>query len=397
MRDAYFTWVTKGALMLGWALCLSGSMIHAQDAASSGNNSNNDWQRYDWLKPVETQERQAASGSTLNATVGQDISNPFAVLSTGSLWQEKYGATYKQQVADTLSLSYETDAIKLSDGSNPYLPLSDGSEDLSRGQKAGLQFQPMQALTLDGNVHDSTSDSILPEDSVTTTGAGFTAVGHLPFNSVLTFGVDSGQTDAGTIPGGATTHYTSYDAQFQQPLGKMPVTAVFKSHYDQTTTAGALTTSQPTMEQSLVWKPVQDTTVQMGLRQQHYQNFPGMSSDFNEALFADWSQKVLPDVTWHSYAEVLDARSNLDLAPGVSTTSGVNGTPQPSTPGGPSVSSAVPLIAEDKTLTFSTGPSFQLKKNISASVEYSNRWDQNPLPGSVGQEQRVSISLKGSF
>jgi hypothetical protein len=38
-----------------------------------------------------------------------------------------------------------------------------------------------------------------------------------------------------------------------------------------------------------------------------------------------------------------------------------------------------------------------LQKDISASVEYSDRWDKNPAPGTVGQEQRVSVSIKGTF
>ena len=62
-----------------------------------------------------------------------------------------------------------------------------------------------------------------------------------------------------------------------------------------------------------------------------------------------------------------------------------------------SPTSSLPVSIDDQTLTFSTGPSFKLQKDISASVEYSNRWDKNPTPGSIGQEQRVSISLKGTF
>ena len=61
------------------------------------------------------------------------MKDPSTVLSTGTLWQEKYDAVYTQRLADTLSLSCETSAVML----------SDDSEDLSRGQKAGFQFQPV--------------------------------------------------------------------------------------------------------------------------------------------------------------------------------------------------------------------------------------------------------------
>lgn len=397
MRDNAFTWATRGGPIFCLALCLSGPVVHAQTAATTETNSGNDWQHYDWLKPAEDQQRQAASGSTLSATTGRDTSNPFTVLSTGSLYQEKYGSVYTRRLADTLSLSYETSGVVLSDGSNPYRPLSGDSDDLARGQKAALKIQPVPALTFQGNVHDSASDTSLPGNSTVIRGTGFSAEGRLPYHSVLTLGVNSDSIGNDLISGGATIRSTAYDVQLQQPLGKIPLTAVFKSRYEETSAPNGTTTSLPTTEQSLVWKPAQDATVKMGLRQQHYQNFPGVSSDYNQALFADWSQKVLGDVTWHSYAEVLDARSNLALAPEVPTTSGANGTPQTSAPGGPGLSSAVPLIAEDKTLTFSTGPSIKLQKDISASLEYSNRWDQNPLPGTVGAEQRVSVSVKGSF
>jgi len=364
---------------------------------TQASNSNQDWIRYDWLKPVEDQQRQVASGETLNATAGRDIADPFTVLSTGSLYQEKYGAICTRRIDDALSLSYETNGVTLSDGSNPYLPISNDMATLTDGQKAGLQFQLTPGLALKGDVHNSTNNASLPEDMTYTTGTALTAEGHLPLNSTLTLGLDSDHTTGSELILGSTeTHHTAYDAQVEEPLGKIPLTAVFKGHYEETTAPGTPAASLPITEQALVWKPVQDTTVKMGLRQQHYQNFPGVTNDYNQAVFADWSQKVSDDVTWHSYAEMLDARSNLEIAPGIST-SGTNGVPQTSTPGGPSVSSAVPIIADDKTLTLTTGPSFKLEKDLSASIEYSNRWDPNPVAGAVGQEQRVSFSLKGSF
>ena len=51
-------------------------------------------------------------------------------------------------------------------------------------------------------------------------------------------------------------------------------------------------------------------TLQAGLRQEQYQDFPGIDHDLNEALFADWSQKLIDDrLTWHSYAEMMNTRS----------------------------------------------------------------------------------------
>jgi len=88
----------------------------------------------------------------------------------------------------------------------------------------------------------------------------------------------------------------------------------------------------------------------------------------------------------------------VDQAPLSPIASGSNGTAQATGPGdNMSLTSSVPLSFQDQTLTISTGPSVQLQKDISASVEYSNRWDKNPNPGFVGQEQRVSLSVKGSF
>jgi len=190
-----------------------------------------------------------------------------------------------------------------------------------------------------------------------------------------------------------TTTDTTYNAQLQKPLGSLPLSAVFKGHYEEIATTGAPTSKLPTLEQSLLWKPMEDTSVQAGLRQQQYQAFPGDSNALNEAIFADLSQKVASDLTWHSYAEVLGSRTTDDAAPVAPIASGANGTPQASAP---KSALAMPTL-DDTSLTFSTGPSFQLQKDISASVEYSNRWDTNPVPGSTGTEQRLSISVKGTF
>ena len=181
------------------------------------------------------------------------------------------------------------------------------------------------------------------------------------------------------VPTGLVSATNSYDMQYQQPLGKLPISALLKGHYEGTSTGGGAPTSLPSLEQSLVWKPADDTTIQAGLRQQQYQEYPGVDHQLNEALFADWSQKVIDNVSWHSYAEVLNSRGLLDQAPASAIASGANGTAQgtnPPTSGSPT--SSLPISIEDQTLTFSTGPSFKLQQDISASVEYSDRWDKNP-------------------
>jgi len=378
--------MTRGYCILGLVVLLMG-WAQAQDAVQGADSPADAWQRHDWLKPAEDQQRQAASGETFHATAGQDVTNPFTVLSTGSLWQEKYGAVYTRRLADTLSLSCESSAVTL----------DNDSEDLSRGQKVGFQFQPVEQLTLRGDLHDTMSDALLPGASTTTSGAAFSVESRLPLNAVLTFGLHSDRTRT-DAPSGLDTQTNAYDAQLKQPIGQLPLSAILKGHYEGTSDGGAPATSLPSLEQSLVWKPLQDTTIQAGLRQQQYQEYPGVDHLLNEALFADWSQKVVDDVTWHSYAEVLNSRGLNDQAPAAPLASGANGTAQATTPGSnASLTSSLPVSIDDQTLTFSTGPSFRLQKDISASFEYSNRWDQNPAPGSVGQEQRVSVSVKGSF
>jgi hypothetical protein len=379
--------MTWGFALLGLVVVLTGS-ARAQDYIEAGGNSVGAWQHYDWLKPSEDEQRQAATGQTFHATAGQDVHDPFAAVSNDSLLQEKYGAVYTQRLADTLSLSCESSAVVL----------SDAEQELSNGEKVGLQFQPVEQLTLHGDLHDSSTDATQPSNSTTTTGAALTAESHLPLNNaVLTLGVNSDRTSA-DVPSGLETQTNSYDAQWKQPLGQLPLAAVLKGHYEGASTDGAAPTSLPSLEQSLVWKPMENTTIQAGLRQQQYQEYPGVDHELNEALFADWSQHVVDNVSWHSYAEVLNSKGLLDQAPASSIASGANGTAQATTPGtNASVTSSLPVSIDDQTLTFSTGPSFKLQKDISASVEYSDRWDKNPAAGSVGQEQRVSVSVKGSF
>jgi hypothetical protein len=379
-------WTTRGFFLVGLGV-LWASGARAQDTIQATANSANTWQRYDWLKPAEDQQRQAASGETFRTTTGQDIGDPFTVLTTGSLWQEKSNTIYTKRLNDVLQLSCESSCVVL----------DDDSEDLSRSQKVGLQLQPVQELTLRGDVHGSANDQPLPSASSSTSGAAFSAESHLPLNAVLTMGVNSDRTTT-EVPSGLETQTNAYDVQVKQSLGKLPLSAVLKGHYEGTSIAGGALTSLPSLEQSLVWKPVETITLQAGLRQQQYQEYPGVDHQLNEALFADWSQKLVDNVSWHSYAEVLNSRGLVDQAPAAAIASGANGTPQATTPlSATSPTSSLPISIDDQTLTFSTGPSFQLQKDISASVEYSNRWDRDPAPGAIGQEQRVSVSVKGTF
>jgi len=378
--------LSRGFLLLGFGVAWIGN-ASAQDGIQAGDTPATAWQRYDWLKPAEDQQFQGASGESFKATVGQDVNDPFSVLTTGSLWQEKYGSAYTRELDDATTLSCETTTVTM----------DDSSDDLSRGEKTGFQFQPVPELTLRGNLHESTTDEPLATSSTSAGGAGFSAEGHLPLNSVLTLGVNSDHMSI-DAPSGLETQTNAYDAQIKQPIGQLPLSAILKGHYEGTSDNGAAATSLPSLEQSLEWKPMQDTTIQAGLRQQQYQEYPGVDHQLNEALFADWSQKVIDNVSWHSYAEVLNSRGLLDQAPAAPIASGSNGTAQATTPGSnSSVTSSLPVSIDDQTLTFSTGPSIKLQQDISASVEYSDRWDKNPAAGSAGQEQRVSVSVKGTF
>ena len=379
--------VINGGWMLSIVFMLLGPAVHAQDADAVLGSAKG-WQRYDWLSPSDEQ------AGKLSASVSQDTNDPFAVVTSGSLFQEKYGVTYSRPLLDKVTLSYQTTAVALNESSlSSALPDDGVPDDLSHGQKAILEYQPQEQLTLSGNVHDSTNDDATPENAVATRGAGLTAEGHLPLSSTLTLGMNFDKTTTGNEASSAVAD-NAYDAQFKAPLGKLPVTAVLKGHYEETAQDGATATRLPSMEQSLVWKAGDATTVQMGLRQQHYQSFPGVTNDLNETVFADWSQNLLPEVTWHSYAEVLNSRDTLDLAPAAPATSGANGTPQSADP---TNSLGLPTSITDEAVSFSTGPSFKLDQDVSASVEYSNRVDRNPQPGEVESEQRVSVSLKGTF
>ncbi len=375
----------RGLLVLGITVSSIIGNARAQDGIQSADTSATAWQQYDWLTPAE--EKQKAAAETYQATVSQNTGDPFTVLSTGALWQEKRGAVDTRQLGNGLSLSCETSTVAL----------DDYSDDLSRAQKVGLEFQPVEQFTLRADLHDSASDSPMFGESTTTSGAAFSAEGHLPLNGVLTLGLQTDYTTS-DVPTGLVAQSNVYDAQYRQPIGQIPLSAILKGHFEANSQGGGPATSLPSLEQSLEWKPVQDTTIQAGLRQQQYQEYPGVDHQLNEALFADWQQKVVDDVTWHSYAELLNSKGLLDQAPGAPIASGSNGTAQATLPGSnSSITSSLPVSIQDQTVTLSTGPQFKLQQDLSASVEYSNRWDKNPTSGNAGQEQRVSVSVKGSF
>lgn len=377
-------------LTFSCVLALLGPLAHAQDADAVLGTPNG-WQRYDWLSPSTS---AAGPGGKLSASASENTGDPFTLVNSDGLWQQKYGVTYTRPLAPDLTLLYETDAVTLNESSESLPgPIEGTPDDLSHDQKAGLQLQPVQQVTLCGNLHDSSDDAASPATSTETRGGGLTAESHLPFNSVLNLGANMNTTATGGVEKNAVSD-NSCDAQIKQPLGKLPLTAVMKGHYEETSQDGAATAKLPSLEQSLILKLADSSTVQMGLRQQKYQSFPGITNDLNETIFADWSQNLLPEVTWHSYAEVLSSRGTQDVAPAVPIASGANGTAQSADP---TNTMALPNSFSDETVTFSTGPSFKLDRDVSARVEYSNRIDRNPLPGDVGQEQRVSVSLKGTF
>jgi hypothetical protein len=361
-------------LLLAWA-----GTAGAQTAQDAGGQ-NTDWQRYSWLQP--------GAAATVSAVPGATATDPFAVLSTGQLWQENAGAVWKQPVAETLSVSCASTTTTLADEPGS----ADLNNDTTQGQSMGVTFHPAEMLTLNGDVHASSFDAAVPEQSTLTRGTRLSIDTTLPTQSSLTLAFNTDETSP-EIPVGVTTTGQTFDAQLKQPLGKLPVTAVLKTHYAETSSGGVLA-RMPSLEQALVWKPAEATTLEMGLRQQQYQDVPGISNALNEALYADWAQTILPAVTWHSYAEVLNSRGT--SAPSV--TPNANGSVPTS---GPLVtldtSSPVPTSFSDEAVTFTTGPSFKLDEDLSANVEYSNRFDHSAVTNEGTQEQRVSVSVKGTF
>ena len=365
------------------ALALASLPAAAQDATTAGDNASaralQGWLQTD----PASQAAPGESFKTVTATVAPD---PFAVLTSGALWEETYGEMYTRDLGDAFSLScLSSDTV-----------FEEDESDMAHTEQMGLVFAPAPLFNMSGNFHGSATDSPVPNDGTTTSGAGLVAESHLPWDTVLHVGLNFDHTMA-DMPEAIATETTTYNAQIEQPVsGKL--SAVLKGQFQGTTVGGAPAGNLPTLEQSLVWKPVTNTTVQMGLRQQQYQEFPGIDHQLNEALFADLSEKVIDNVSWHSYAELLNTKGLYTDAPGSPIASGANGTPQATTPASnTSLAGSMPLSFEDQTVTLSTGPTVQLQKDISASLEYSNRWDKNPAVGAPANEQRVSVSVKGSF
>jgi hypothetical protein len=363
------------------ALGLMALPAWAQEA-STGSDTATARQLEGWLQADPG--NQSAPGESFKSTSATVAPDPFAVLTSGALWEETYGEMYTRDLGDAFSLSCQsTDTV-----------FEEDESEMAHAEQIGLVFSPSILLNMTGNLHGSSTDSEIPNDGTTTSGAGLAAESHLPWDTVLHVGLNFDH----TMAEGIGTETRTYNAQIERPLGSLPLTAVVKGQFQGTTVGGAPGGNLPTLEQSLVWKPMANTTVQMGLRQQQYQEFPGIDHQLNEAIFADLSEKVVDNISWHSYAELLNTKGLYADAPGAPIASGANGTPQATTPGSnTSLSGSMPLSFEDQTVTLSTGPTVQLQKDISASLEYSNRWDKNPAVGAPANEQRVSVSVKGSF
>ena len=190
--------------------------------------------RYDLL-PAE-QQTAAAHNGTFSTSSGVDLSNPFTVLAAGSLWQDKESVTYSRPVADHLSLNC-TSSSTSEDG----LPDQLGTE-----VRAASVYQPVQTVTITGNVHnDSNGGSLTP---VSTNGAGCSLETHLPLDTVFTAAVNRDDARADANPGLDVTTQ-AYDAQVQKPLGKMPVSLLLKGHLIETASPDAATTRLPSFEQ----------------------------------------------------------------------------------------------------------------------------------------------------
>jgi hypothetical protein len=358
----------------------------AQEASSSADGSAGDAtaarQLESWLAPQD--EKPGETVKMVTAPVAPD---PFAVLTSGALWEETYGAIYTRDLGNAFSLSCQSSDVVF----------DEDMEEVSRSGQMGLVFAPWQELKLTETLHASSTELDDPLADSTTSGAGLAAESRLPWNSIVTVGLNFDRTlwDA---PDVAPAETGTYNAQIEQPLGKLPVSAVFKSRFQDFSTGNTPTANLPSLEQSLVWTPMANTKLEMGVRQQQYQEYPGVDHLMNEAIFADLSAQMSDTLSWHSYAELLNSKGLYTQAPASPIASGANGTPQATLPGSNAgLTSSLPISMQDQTLTFSTGPSVQLQKDLSASLEYSNRWDKNPAAGSPGQEQRVSVSVKGSF
>jgi hypothetical protein len=183
--------------------------------------------------------------------------------------------------------------------------------------------------------------------------------------------------------------------ELRQPISDLPVAAVITGKYSDTTDPADhdfLQGQSPSMEQALEWKAKDDTLVKLGFREMGYANMQALTTQKSQGMFAHLSQNLLPDFAWNSDVEFSRSRQDTLL---------------PETPeGGDPTSLAGTVVPPTATITpfqeesmwLKMGPSFKLPNDISASLEFSNKWDTNITPGmKSGSEQRVSMSFKGTF
>ena len=87
------TGLIRGLSVLGAAFIACGTPAAAQQATTPAPQSAPDdgWQRYDWLNSSDNAKDKSAVEGTVKTSDGQDIKDPFSVLTTGALWQEKSG------------------------------------------------------------------------------------------------------------------------------------------------------------------------------------------------------------------------------------------------------------------------------------------------------------------
>ena len=180
-----------------------------------------------------------------------DLKDPFAVVPRPARFgKDKQSTVYSRPLIDQLAVSCATSRIT-----------QDGAPNvLARDAMVSTAYKPVDALTLQGTVHNSSSDPGLAP--VTTSGAGGAAEAHLPLGSIVNLAATSDQTRSANP--GLDVDTTAYDAQLQKPVGKLPLTLVLKGRDVETAAPGTGTTRLPSLEQSLVWKPADDTTLQAG-------------------------------------------------------------------------------------------------------------------------------------
>jgi hypothetical protein len=337
LRTTGLAALAAGAL-LAWPVAAQDASPNAPIGAPFG-----DWLKSDLPPGVSADE-------TYKTTSDATAPDPFAVLTSGALWEENHGGIYTRDLGDAFSLNCETSDVVF----------DENAEMAIRAEKLGLLFAPVPEFNLATDWHAAETDATSLGNSASTNGVGVKAEGHLPTQSIVRIGLNFERT-SNDAPDPVIADTSVYSAQVEQPLGKWPVSAVVTGELHGQSGIGEL----PSLEQALVWKPLPNTTVQMGLRQQQYQEYPGVDHQLNEALFADWTQHLVDDISWHSYAELLNTRGLVDQAPVSAIASGAAGTPQANNPvANTGLTSSVPLSFDEQTVTFTTGPSFQLQNDL---------------------------------